>query len=139
MSERFPTNAPRNINNVDFLIEVGAADHCTCTITAKDVDGRTIGDSQPLMVWISDSQTGHGLATDGPAGGLSAATGGGSYLQELTAKKCAIVLTNSSGQFVLDIEDDTTQVYFVCVSSLAAGFIAVSRVLSAADFGPGGA
>lgn len=88
-----------------------------------------------MLVWISDSPIGAGLPGVGPTN-LAAISGGGTYLQETTANQAAIVLTNSSGQFKLDITDAVTKVYYVCASPLAGsnGFINVSRIMAATDF-----
>ena len=119
----------------DFAFAKGAANHSTCTITVKDKAGNTIGEQMPLFVWISDDITGAGLPAVGPTN-LAAIAGGGTYLQELTANHSAIVLTNGSGQFKLDITDAVTQVYYVCCAPLAgeSGFVQVSRIMAATDF-----
>ena len=136
MSDRIVKDFAQPVYNCTFAFATGAEDHSSCTITVKDQIGNTIGEVQPLLVWMSSVSTGEGLATTGPVS-LAALATGGTYLQELTSKKCAIVLTNGSGQFILDIEDDTTMTEYVCASPLAgkSGFINVSRVMSAADFG----
>jgi hypothetical protein len=124
------------VYDLEFAFATGAANHSTCTITVKDKAGNTIGEQMPLYVWISDSATGAGLPAVGPTN-LAAISGGGTYQQELTANQSAIVLTNGSGVFKLDITDAVTQVYYVAAAPLAgeSGFVAVSRVMSAADFG----
>lgn len=139
MSDKNVSILEKPVYNIDFAFEVGAEDHATVTLTVKDAGGATIPYVQPMLLWLSDSPIGAGLAATG-AVAMLAATSGGTYLNELTTDKSAIVLTNNVGQFVLDIEDDTTQVYYVCASPLAgySGFASVSRIMSAADFGPGG-
>lgn len=121
--------------SVDFAFAPGAANHSTCTMTVKDKAGNTIGEQMPLFVWISDDVTGAGLPAVGPTN-LAAISAGGTYLQELTANQSAIVLTNGSGQFKLDITDAVTKVYYVCAAPLAgeSGFVSVSRIMAATDF-----
>lgn len=121
--------------SIDFAFAKGVADHSTCTMTVKDKAGNVIGEQMPLFVWISDDVNGVALPAVGPTN-LAAIAGGGSYLQELTANQSAIVLTNGSGQFKLDITDAVTKVYYVCAAPLAgeSGFVAVSRIMAATDF-----
>jgi hypothetical protein len=121
--------------DVDFAFAKGAANHSTCTITVKDKAGNTIGEPMPMFVWISDDVNGAGLPAVGPTN-LAAISGGGTYLQELTANQSAIVLTNGAGQFKLDITDAVTKVYYVCAAPLAgeSGFVCVSRIMAATDF-----
>lgn len=121
--------------SIDFAFAKGVADHSTCTMTVKDKAGNVIGEQMPLFVWISDDVNGVALPAVGPTN-LAAISGGGSYLQELTANQSAIVLTNGSGEFKLDITDAVTKVYYVCAAPLAgeSGFVAVSRIMAATDF-----
>ena len=124
------------VYNVRWLYAVGAEDHATITIEVRDKKGDLIGEVAPLLIYISDSASGEGLAATGSSGVIAAGTSG-TVLQELTTKKAAIVLTGADGKFVWDVVDDTTQVYYLCAAPLAgmSGFVAVSRILSAADFG----
>ena len=135
MSTRQVKDYSSPVFNCTFAIAPGAANHCSVTITSTDEHGNTIGEIQPLFVWISDDVNGAGLPAVGPTN-LAAIAAGGTYLQELTANQSAIVLTNSSGKFVLDITDAVTKVYYVCAAPLAgkSGFVSVSRILAATDF-----
>lgn len=121
--------------SIDFAFAPGAANHSTCTMTVKDKAGNVIGEQMPLFVWISDDVNGGGLPAVGPTN-LAAISGGGIYLQELTANQSAIVLTTAAGEFKLDITDAVTQVYYVCAAPLAgeSGFVQVSRIMAATDF-----
>ena len=135
MTDRIAKDYVSTVYNCSFAFAPGVANHSTCTITVADQRGNTIGEIQPMLVWISDSPIGAGLPGVGPTN-LAAISGGGTYLQETTANQAAIVLTNSSGQFKLDITDAVTKVYYVCASPLAGsnGFINVSRIMAATDF-----
>ena len=88
----------------------------------------------PILVWISDSAVGSGLASTGPVA-LAEVSGHGAFIQEVTAEKSLIALTDASGEIQIDIEDDTTQSYYVCAVCLAGGSISVSRIMTASDFG----
>lgn len=128
------------VYNIRWLYAVGAANHATITIEVRDKNGNIIGEPAPLYIYISDSPTGAGLAATGSSGVIAAGSSG-TVLEELTTKKSALVITGNDGKFVWDVEDDTTQVYYLCATPMAgmSGFVAVSRILSAADFGAGGA
>lgn len=135
MSDRIVKDFEKPVYSVEFAFAKGVANHSTCTMTVKDTGGNTIGDIQPLLVWISDDINGGGLPAVGPTN-LAAISGGGTYLNELTANQSAIVLTNNAGQFKLDITDAVTKVYYVCATPLAGktGFVSVSRIMAATDF-----
>jgi len=135
MSERQVKGYASPVFNIDFAFAKGAANHSTCTMTVKDEKGAAIGEIQPMLVYISDSAVGAGLAAVSPTN--LAAGAKGTYLNELTANTSALCLTDSNGQFALDITDAVTQVYYVCATPMAgqSGFVAVSRIMSAADFG----
>jgi hypothetical protein len=136
MTARLVKDFARPVYNCSFAFATGAATHSSCTISVTDDKGNAIGEVMPLYVWMSSVATGQGLATTGPTN-LAALATGRTYLDEQTANKSAIVLTNAAGQFILDITDAVTMTDYVCASPLAGnnGFINVSRVMSAADFG----
>jgi hypothetical protein len=136
MSDRIAKDFARPVYNFSFAFATGAATHSSCTISTFDDKGNAIGEIMPIYVWMSSSVTGEGLATVSPTN-LAALATGGTYLDELTANKSAIVLTNSSGKFILDITDAVTMTDYVCAAPLAGmnSFASVSRVMSAADFG----
>jgi hypothetical protein len=136
MTTRIAKDFEQPVYNCEFAFATGAANHSTVTISVKDKAGNAIGEVMPLLVWFSDDVAGQGEASTGPTN-LACATGGGTYLKELTANQTAICLTNAAGQCVLDVTDAVTQVYYVAAAPMAgnSGFVSVSRVMSAADFG----
>lgn len=134
MTFRNLDDVKRTVQNIEFDFTVGEADHSTCTISLKDRNGTAIGESMPILVWISDSAVGAGLAAVGPTG-LAEVSGHGAFIQEVTAEKSLIALTDAGGELQIDITDDTTKSYYVCAVCLAGGSIAVSRIMTADDFG----
>jgi hypothetical protein len=122
--------------NVTFSPAPGASNHCSVTIQVKDNDGNNIDEAIGLVVWLSDEPDGSDLTNTAISGSaLAAATGGGTLLGQLTAKKAAYVVTNNDGAFILDIEDSAKTAFYVCaVVPGQPGRIAVSDVLATADY-----
>lgn len=134
MTFRNADDVKRSVQNIEFAFEAGEADHSTCTISLKDRNDAAIGESMPILAWISDSAVGSGLASVGPTG-LAEVSGHGAFIQEVTAEKSLIALTDANGELQIDITDDTTQSYYVCAVALSGGTVSVSRIMTSDDFG----
>lgn len=110
------------------LAASATTDGMDITITAKDAAGATLESANELVMFMSESATGLGLTGDTYSGDLTAGTG--KILGTMTAKKCWLIQTHTTGIFVGTLVDSANPVdqYVVVVKPQTQG-----RVISAAS------
>lgn len=110
------------------LAASATTDGMDITVTAKDAAGATLAATCEFILWMSESAVGAGLTADTYSGTLTAGTG--AILGTLTAKKCFLIQTHTTGVFVGTLVDSANPAdqYVVVQKPVGAG-----RVVSAAS------
>ena len=116
-------------------IAAGAANVCEVTLSVVDADGNAITGSFAIDIWLSDAATGLGLTGTSASGTVTAKTGTGTVLGDLTAKKAIRAVTKADGTFVLEITDTAKTGFYVAASVPTLNVAEVSRVLVSGDYG----
>ena len=116
----------------------GASNHCYATIQVVDAYGNAVAESFMFWVWISDVATGIGLSAKSDA--MAVITDGADFIAiAYTNGNLIFVQTDATGKYVLDITEATAgdRDFYIAATIPGgpnAGRIAVSRVLTTADF-----
>lgn len=118
---------------VTFSPAAGSSNVCNVTLTVKDSSGTAVGPTQ-LMVHLSDAATGLGVTGTSASGTVTNASGGGTVLAAVTAKKVLLVQTKADGTFVLEITD-TAKTGFYVSAQLPSGKLVTSDQLITANYG----
>jgi len=119
---------------VSFTFTAGAANVAEVAIALLDGHGSAVAHPQPLKVWLSDAATGVGLTATSASGTVQAKAASGADFGVLTAKKALLVQPLATGIYTLEITDVAKTLFYVAVQ-LPDGRVAVSRVMTAADYG----
>lgn len=114
-----------------FSIAAGGSNQALVTITVVDANGNAVTQPEIIDVWLSDSSAGLGL-TATTASGTVGATGSGTDLDAIVAKKLLKSVTTAAGVYVLGITDTAnTGFYVVCG---VKGLLNVSPQLTSDDY-----
>lgn len=119
--------------DIRILAAAGAANISDVTFRVRDGAGNVLTGVFSFQVSLSDAATGAGLTATTASGTVQAASGGGTVLSTLVAKKAFLVQTNASGAFVLEITD-TAKTHFYPVATLN-GAVIVGAQLQTSDYG----
>lgn len=128
---------------VGFTIAAGAANHSTITIQVQDNGGQAITQTDGLTttapkVWDLDIilalSTGV-LTTLTPSTGMSVTTGTLLNTYAPTANRALYAQTDVTGKVVIDLLDTGKQGFFVMVQAGGQPVPALSRQLTAGDYG----
>jgi len=92
------------------------ADHIVVSGQLKDMAGTNMAETCLVLVYISDDDDGSSVADTAPDDVLIGTDGNGSYgtnLYEFEADKMLLVLTDSSGRFDVDIQEDGSDTWYI--------------------------
>lgn len=120
-----------------FAPAVGASNICDVAVQLVDGYNKALNAVVNLVLWLSDASTGEGLTATGASGTVQAKSGS-QDLSALTAKKCLMVQTDVTGEYVLEITDSAKTAFYVAAqipTGPNVGRVEVSRVLATADYG----
>jgi hypothetical protein len=121
--------------SVSFVAAAGGANECDVTITVLDAAGVAIAEAFPVLVWLSDADTGATLTTTGASGTVQAKSSSGDDFGVLTAKKALIAQTLATGIYTLEITDSAKTTFYVCAQCPGTGHVFVSTILATGDYG----
>jgi len=109
---------------VGFAVAGGAQNVAVVTATVKDAAG--VAMTRPVLchVWLSDSATGEGLASQPDA--ISVSTG--TSFAVLTANKAVLAQTNASGVLGISVTDAAQTAMTICVQPVGTHIPSVGSI-----------
>ena len=121
---------------VAMSYSTGGTNVATVTFVEQDEAGNPVTGVHTLLVWLSDSASGHGLTTTSASGTVTAGEEGYD-LVDLVDKKCLIVTTSGVAGigYELDITDSAKTGFYPACSLLGSGVIIVGDQLVSGDYG----
>ncbi len=120
-SDKFEVNSKFVWTDADYTIGTEAANKINVAVRLKDGIDKNLLTQVLVDVYFSDSSDGSDIITTAPDGAVAIGTNG-TVVESVTAKKHLKILTNSTGQFDLDItETGAKTLYIVCVNPMTGG------------------
>jgi len=102
------------------------------TLQVQDNSGNNLAGVFELSFWLSDSSVGAGLTATTASGGVTVTTG--TQIQAKVAAKAFDIITNSSGQAVVQIIDSAKTGFYPITEAPGTGLLIVGAQLTTASY-----